>query len=136
MSTTHEKRDPDEVRLAPNAGVGGAGRIPVIGRVGNGAQTECEAMEALFGPSNDREALPATDDDEHSYDLSIESSLCALQIAWREISTLRGIALAGLEGRSRTHALDILDGMDGWFDSQEKRLNLMIAARDNAGGEP
>lgn len=149
MSTTHEKRDPDEVRLAPNAGVGGAGRIPVIGRVGDGASDEGEParvriirryeddpIEATFGPSNDREAQPTTDDDEHSYDLSIESSLCALQIAWREISTIRGIALAGLEGQGRTHALDILDGMDGWFDSQEKRLNLMIAARYNAGGEP
>ncbi len=117
-----EVRDPDEIDLQSDlAGVGGAGRIPIIGRVGDNAQP----------------AAPATDEDEEDgFDLSPEASQRALQIAWREISTLRGIALTGLEGEGRRYALDILDGLDGWFDSQEKRLDLMIARRDNAGSAP
>jgi len=118
-----EVRDPDEIDLQSDlAGVGGAGRIPIVGRVGDNGQP----------------AAPATDDDdeEDGFDLSPEASLRAIQIAWREISCVRGIALAGLEGEGRRYALDILDGLDGWFDSQEKRLNLMIAARDKSGGAP
>ncbi len=121
-----EVRDPDEIDLQPDlAGVGGAGRIPIVGRVGDGAQPAAPTADDA----------PAADD-EHSYDLSPQASLWAVQSAWREISTLRGIALSGLEGEGRRYALAILDNLDQWFDSQETRINLMIAARDKSGGAP
>ncbi len=117
MSKPSEKRDPDEIILAPHAGVGGAGRIPVIGRVSNGAQ-------------------PVDDEDEDGFDLSIESSLRAVQIAWRDLYELKGALSAAAIPASPglDHAWSVIDGLDSWFDSQEKRLQLMLDRRGKSGG--
>ena len=115
MSNAPEKRDPDEVILTPHAGVGGAGRIPIFGRVGDGAQPE---------------------DEDDGFDLSIKASLRSIQIAWRDLYELKGALTAAAipDSPGREHAWNVIDGLDGWFDSQEKRLNLMIARRDKTGG--
>ncbi len=145
MTTTHEKRDPDEVVIYSNhpAGVGGAGRIPVIGRVGNRAQPADDGEPRELAQAEQAEAglldLDDEGDDERPehepYDFSIGASIRSNAMAWRQLSELKGAIVASPASAGRDHALKLIDLFDSWFESGDDRLHLMLERRVKSGGE-